>query len=1514
MKRVITYFIQYPVSGDVLLVLLLVFGLISLSQLQSSFFPEVPSRAIMIQVVYPGASPEEIEEGVVLKIEDELTGTPGVERVTSVSKENAGTVTVETQQGSDIDVVLQDVKNAVDRISSFPVGMEPLTVFKMESETLAFSFALHANTELSALKEGARRVERDLLAVDGISRVTLSGFPEEEIAINLREDDLRAYDLSFQQVLNRVRAANLEVTGGAVKGETEELLIRYDGKGYYADALRNIVVKTAADGSLVRLRDVADVEDTWAETPARNQYNGEPAVTIDVYNTNEEDILFITDTVRNYVAALGETNQTIAVDVISDASKTLQQRIDTLKSNGAQGIALVLVLLALFLNLRLAGWVALSIPVAFAGMFILAGFFGITINVISLFGMIVVIGILVDDGIVISENIYRHFEMGKPRLRAAIDGTLEVLPAVFSAIVTTVIAFSAFFFIEGRLGDFFSEMAFIVIATLIFSLVEGALILPAHVAHSKALDRDHKTNRVLDATNRFMLMQRDKLYAPVLKFFLNNRGIGVAIPVALLLVSLGAIKGGFVKTTFFPFIERTEVNVSLTMPAGTRESVTQEWLDHIEQAAWTANEQLKRQRDDSANVILAVDKRLGTNGSHTGSLNILLSDMEERKPYDQGVLTVTAAIRDAAGTIPAAEQVTYGAQSAFGKPVSIGLRGNDLAELRSATEELKAELSDLAELKDVTDNDQEGQREVRLKLKDRAFALGLTPSDIVGQVRSGFFGGEVQRLQRGLDEVKVWVRYAPEGRENINQLADMRIRTATGASYPLSELADFTVERGVMAISHTDGQREILVEADVASAKTSVTDMISTIGSDILPPILARHPGVRYGFEGQVREQAKSADSGKRVVPVILLLMLATIVMTFRSFWQTLAVLLLIPFSYIGVTLGHFLHDKPISLFSVLGIIALVGILVNDSLVFVSAFNNNLKQGKSFDDALFDAGVSRFRPIILTSVTTIAGLAPLMLNQSFQAQFLIPMAVSVAYGLLISTTTILILLPVLLSLINSLRRFWQWYWNDKRVSKEAVEPAVIEKKWEPEIAEAIPAEGGRGVDAGVVGSIAWWIVGGGMALGLLFAGGENKMMAQSAPVTMADTLTLDDALAEAVANNLQLQQAYINRDRAETTAHPGMAGLLPNVAATGSYTYGNNNTSLEFADPSVPPIEANGAATRTANANLGLNYSLQGARPFREYERLKALAVAAGVQTETAIDNIAAGVVAAYYNVVRSQQNLDAARESMAVSAERLERAEVRREGSTVSGLVVLNAQVALNGDSIALLQAERTFRDAQTALNLVLNRPLERNVLVQRQVVFAEDLAYEALRNDLEQSPELRSAEAAERVSLLDWQVARAGFWPTLNVEAGYGYTRSDQDASFILVNENLGFTGTVGLNVPLFTGGTRRVANKTAEMGYRASQLARENTRRNLEADLLDAWNAYQNARSILELQGTAVSTANENLERSQAQFDAGTLDGTALREAQLQLLLARNQLADARFNAKLAEVELLRLSGRL
>jgi multidrug efflux pump subunit AcrB len=1056
MRSFINYFIKYPIAANLLMFAILLIGVIGGTLMKSTFFPENPSRNIAIQIVFPGASPEEIEEGVITKIEENLKGVTGVERVTSVSSENSGSINVEVMRGKNTDLILQDVKNAVDQINSFPVDMEPPVVFKVENLELSASFAISGEVDLRTLKRFARQAEDDLLAMDGISKVGITGYPAEEIEIAFRENDLRAYNLTFAQAAQAVRAANIEVTGGTVKAPNEELLVRARSKEYYADGLRDIVVKTNAEGSVVRLFQIATIRDQWEDNPNRNFLNGESAVVISVSSTVEEDILDIRNKVMDYIDDFNERNTVVKAEVIRDRTISLRQRINLLGENGLIGFIIVSLLLAVFLHWRLALWVAIAIPISFAGMFLFAYLLDVTINVISLFGMILVIGILVDDGIVISESIYQEYEKGVPRLKAAIEGTMKVLPAVFSAIVTTVIAFSAFYFIDGRLGDFFSEMSTVVILSLVFSLVEGALILPTHVAHSKALAPNRKDNAITKAFDRLMRFLRDKLYAPGLRFCMQYKWLIVSFVVGLLFMTFGALQGGHIKGTFFPVIERDDFTVTLQMPAGTREHITEKWLDHIEAAAWEANEELSdRFFNNEKSAIERVQKIVGVTGqgnqsdgvggaTYKGQLIISVLEGEARDSLT--VRDVINAVRKKAGPVYEAEVLTYGAATPFGKPISISLVGNNYEELDEATLKVKTELAELVELTDVVDNNQEGLREINLKLKDKARYLGLNLAEVVGQVRSGFFGNEVQRLQRGRDEVRVWVRYAEEDRQSIDQLKNMRVRFADGREFPLAEIAELEVKRGIIAINHIDGKREVKVEADVVDDQVSVSSITASIKEGIVPAVLANYPSVRALYEGQNREQEKTTKSMQVILPVIGLLMFFTIALTFRSISQTLIVFALIPFGFIGAAWGHYFMGLQMSLLSILGIIALVGILVNDALVFITTYNNLIEEEVDQMDAVYQAGISRFRPILLTSVTTVAGLLPLLGEKSLQAQFLIPMAASVAFGLLVITFIILGLLPILLIITNRIKVYAVFAWEGVKPNLESVEPAMAGRK------------------------------------------------------------------------------------------------------------------------------------------------------------------------------------------------------------------------------------------------------------------------------------------------------------------------------------------------------------------------------------------------------------------------------------------------------------------------------------
>ncbi len=1057
MRKLISYFIKYSVAVNVLMIAIVVFGLIGMSRMKSSFFPLVKSKIINIAVTYPGASPFEIEQGIVLKIEDNLKGVVGVDRVLSTSKENSALIRIEIEKGQDIDLMLQQVKNAVDRVPSFPIGMEPPTVSKQVNIRPTISFALSGDgINLATLKSISRNIENDMRAIDGISQVAISGFPDEEIEIAVREKDLLAYNLSFEEIALAVSRENILSSGGNIKTNIEEYLIRANNRSYVSKELDFLVVRADASGNIIRLKDVADVRDRFSESPNARYYNGDVAVNITISNTNDEDLISSAKKVRIYIEEFNKKYPKLNLNVVSDSSIRLNQRTALLMENAMIGIVLVLIFLSLFLNTRLAFWVALGLPVAFLGMFIIAGSIDITINVLSLFAMIIVIGILVDDGIVIAENIYSQYEKGKSRVQAAIDGTMEVIPPIVSAILTTLLAFGTFLFLDGRIGDFFGEVSVVVILTLSISLIEALIILPAHIAHSKALTKENpnkkkrgialifsKLRQINKIGDKIIEILRDGIYTQVLNFSLNNRFLTVAIAFSLLILTFGSIGGGIIRTTFFPQIASDQVSVTLKMPEGTNVAITDSILTLIEEKAWETNEEFTAKQTGNRQVIENIIKTIGP-GSANGSLRINLLPGELRNFPST---SIGNSIKEKTGLVYGVEALTFGGGRNFGgSPISISLLGNNANELKAAKNELRQKMENNALLKDVIDNDPLGIKEVNVQLNDKAFLLGLNTEGVMRQVRNGFFGYQAQRFQRGQDEIKVWVRYNEENRFSITRLDEMKITTPSGAKVPFKEIANYTIARGEVAINHIDGRREVQVSSDLANPKDSAPEILNDLRENVLPSIIEKYPSVTPIYDGQKREQNKLIKSANTVIPIILFLIYMTIAFTFRSYDQPLLLLLLIPISLVGVAWGHYIHGLPINILSWLGIIALIGIMVNDGLVLIGKFNTNLKEGMKYHEALFKASKSRFKAIFLTSITTIAGLTPLIFEKSRQAQFLIPMAVSIAYGIAIATILTLVILPVYLSLSNSFKINVRWLISGKKIPREEVEPAVIELK------------------------------------------------------------------------------------------------------------------------------------------------------------------------------------------------------------------------------------------------------------------------------------------------------------------------------------------------------------------------------------------------------------------------------------------------------------------------------------
>ena len=1054
----------------------IVFGIAGIFSLKSSFFPLIDSKFISVNANYPGASPEEIEEGVILKIEENLKGLPGVVRVTSTSRENTGSILIETDDNYDIDAMLFEIKNAVDKVPSFPISLEPVVVTKIEEQQPTVIFALSgANIDLKSLKNMAKNIEDDLRAIEGISQITLSGYPSEEVEISINENSLLAYNISFQEIVEAINNSNILISGGNIKTNEEDFLIRANNKNYYANKLQNLVLKKDFKGKIVRIGDVAKISDKFSETPISTFVDYNSAVVISTSNTNSEDILDSAEIINSYINEFNENNNRFKLTVLKDYSIALKQRTNLLLENGGIGIFLVLIFLSLFLNIRLAFWVAFSIPISFLGMLIFAGEFDITINLMSLFGMIVVIGILVDDGIVIAENIYRHYEQGKSPEDAAIDGTLEVLPAIVSAIITTIIAFSSLLLLDGDVGDFFGEVALIVILTLTISLVEALVILPAHLSKSKALQKSNNEQINKNKFNFFEFMKkinakgfkimnwlRDKIYSPTLKFALQNRFASLSGFLAALSLTASSVIGGIIPVDFFPVIDSDILTIDLKMPMGTNEKITDSIISMVEKKAIESGIELedKFMKNDDRSLIEYINKNIGfsadnmsmmkgfgdVGGSSTASLEIYILDSEER-PSEIKTTMLAQLIREKTGEIIGAERFTLNDAANFGgSPVSISLLSetNNLNELKKAKDELLINLKNHPLLTDVSNNDPEGIKEIQIKLKENAYLSGLDFSMVMYQIRSAFFGIEAQRFQRGDDEIKVWVRYDKKSRSYINNLEQMKILTPKGNRVPLSEIANYEVRRGDVSINHLDGNREIQINANLIDPNVSAADIVFNLKNNVIPAIKQKYPSIKASFEGQYREANKTIQSAYTVFPLVLFLIFATIGFAFRTYSQPFLLIVLIPFSLTTVAWGHLLHGFPVNVISLLGIIALIGILVNDGLVLISKFNSNLREGMSFDDAIFKAGLERFRAIFLTSITTMAGLAPIILEKSFQAQLLKPMAISIAYGIGYATFLTLILLPVLISLTNTFKVNGTWLLSGKILNKRDVESPVVE--------------------------------------------------------------------------------------------------------------------------------------------------------------------------------------------------------------------------------------------------------------------------------------------------------------------------------------------------------------------------------------------------------------------------------------------------------------------------------------
>jgi multidrug efflux pump subunit AcrB len=1047
MKGTIAWFAEHRVAANLLMVLILIGGLITLigiplpglpeefrrGAITQEVFPEFSMDMITVSVEYLGAAPEEVEEGVCVKVEEAIQGLDGIKRVTSMASEGFGIVTVELLLDAEMSKVLDDVKARVDAIDTFPEQTESPVITEITNRRQVINVAVSGSADERTLRHLGEQVRDELAALPEITLTELAAARPYEISIEVSEDAMRRHGLTFDQVANAVRRSSLDLPGGTVKTEGGEILLRTKGQAYRGGEFEELVLLTRRDGTLVRLGDVATVVDGFAETDQALAFNGEPGLSVLVYRVGDQDALSISNAVHRYIEeAQPRMPEGVELTPWQNAARILESRRDLLLRNGRMGLILVIASLALFLRFRLAFWVAVGLVISFMGAIWMMPMLGVTINLISLFAFILVLGIVVDDAIVAGENIYTHQHRHGQGLRGSIEGAREISRPVIFAVLTSVAAFVPLLTVSGTVGKIMRVIPLIVIPCLLWSLVESLWILPAHLAHYKASEAAESGRGITGVWRRFQSKFARGLqafvrrfYSPVLEIALAWRYLTVAVGLATLLITVGAVRGGFVKFVFFPDVESDYISAAVTMAPGSSAEVTAQAVSRIEASAEQVRQEFSEAmgEDPYLYVVSAVGEhpyargqRQNAGGAQTrdvasnlGEVTIELIPSEGRSV---GAAEVLDRWRELTGAISDAIELNFTA-SLFepGSDIDVQLTGRSLDELRRAADELKLRLGEFAGVYEITDSFREGKREVELAIKPAAEMLGLTQADLARQVRQAFYGEEAQRVQRGRDDVRVMVRYPESERRSLGDLENMRIRTADGGEVPFSEVAEVQPGRGYASIKRVDRRRAINVTADVNAAQATPGDIIEDLRARVLPEILLDHPGVTFSFEGAQKEQRESMGGLARGFVVALILIYVLLAVPLRSYAQPVLIMSAIPFGLVGAIWGHVIMGLSLTILSMFGLVALTGVVVNDSLVMVDFINRKREGSEDLHEAVRQAGVARFRPILLTSLTTFLSLFPLMMERSMQARFLIPMAISLAFGVVFATFITLMLVP-----------------------------------------------------------------------------------------------------------------------------------------------------------------------------------------------------------------------------------------------------------------------------------------------------------------------------------------------------------------------------------------------------------------------------------------------------------------------------------------------------------------------
>ena len=1035
MNNVIKWMAEHPVASNLLTVFVLVLGILSAFQMPQKTFPDFTLDAVSVSVSYPGASPIEIQDSIIRPIEDQLSGIDGIDNITASIGEGRGGVNISFLRGEDISAKLDQIKTEIDRINVFPIDANEPTVIQANNNSRVLEIALHGNTTETILKEEAERLKDELSALKSISYVEIGSTRDYEVSIEVSRDTLRAYGITMAEVARIIKQNSLELPGGSIETNTVAIPIRTTGRNYTQSDFENIIIRTNPDGGRVYLRDIAKVIDGFANTDLSANFNGETAVSIKVFRVGNEQVLEIVNEAINYLDLKFRPSLQDGIDVTvwQNEATNLQDRIDLLVNNAVIGLTLVVLCLALFLDIRLAFWSAVGIGVSFTATFAIMGLLGMSINMISLFGFILAIGIVVDNAIVVSENIYSNNEKGVPAIQAAVKGTQRIaIPVIFSAL-TTIVAFWPLTQLPGVLGKFLTDIPVVVMVVLSLSLVQALVILPRNLSNLN-VSPSHRPSFVFKILNLIR-----SIVDAVLQWFIKvpldavlrftTKGFAILIPIAfsisLMILTVGLLTHGYVKFNFFPSIDGDFVTASIEMNDGTTFAMTQQVADDIREAANRAGDILQGKLPKNApavvvgmNVVVGQGKAAGgpSGGTTAGGATLANVVVKITDPTirDWESTAFEAAWRAEIGLVASVKSLTVSAELiGAGDAVAIELSLPDGQDISPIVAELREGLRQIPGLFSIQDDDSAGRMEYRLALREEARLYGITLSDLANQTRAGFFGLEATSVQRGGDNVAVMVRYPKIERNSLSDLMSTWITTPNGAQIPLGVVAKIEEGQSPAQILRRNGRQVTTLTAELDIAVATSSEINAVIENSILPTLQEKYNDLLISSGGEQRQQGDAQAALSQALGIALFIIFALLALVFRSYIQPIVVMSAIPLGLIGAVTGHFIMGIPLTILSVFGIIGLAGVVINNSLVMVDVFNEHINEGMDVREAVVLGTKQRFRPILLTSLTTFLGVYPLIMETSLQAQFLIPLAVSIGYGVLFGTVIIVLTVPAI---------------------------------------------------------------------------------------------------------------------------------------------------------------------------------------------------------------------------------------------------------------------------------------------------------------------------------------------------------------------------------------------------------------------------------------------------------------------------------------------------------------------